>query len=447
MPDLIDAQTELTAAPLRDSGHDQNADMSPHVDPEALDSIDKIFEEETGEKPPKAVDPSAPQPEPKKDETDDDTNTEVDSIPDPKTAEGETPAADDVSDDSKTGAAADGEEADSSDSAPKEKDDLDKIELPPHTSTKAADSFNAIKEKAREQITAKDAELAELREKVTVLESKEAVTPEEKKELEDLRRFRASAEIERDPKFQKEFQERIESNDKQIYDKLTEAGMTEKQVAQIKEMGGPTKLSNWDAIYEHLSPSQKRVVDARLTENENLLRDRDSKIKEAKENVDQFLQERETTSKVKLEAESKIIEDTANEMLGKVAWSVKQDVPKDATPEQKAAIEAANKFTDTQIKTLEGLLVDRSAANHATMAVGTVQALHFRQQLETATTELKDLRESNTKLQKKLDKIKKSGASTLTGAAPTKPVKETRSLLEQAPEDALDAHRRELENA
>jgi hypothetical protein len=458
MADELDLQTNATqTAPVRDSGYDQSASLSPEVSAEAEDSLNALFEAETGERPPVVEDPSKPkenksaddkdktlQEAPREGELPDPTGEADLSIPDEdKEGSGETEDTEGETEDTDADAGSGDAEGDATDQE-KEKDEFDKIELPPHTSTKAADSFNAVKEKARTEIEAREKQIQELQQKVSDFETRETVTPEEKTELEELRKFRASAEIEKDPTFQAEFTDRIEANDKIIYEKLTEAGMKDKQIEQIKEMGGPTKLTNWDAIYEHLTPTQKRMVDARLTDNENLLRDRDIKVKAAKENVDQYLEEKTVGSKVRLEEEAKVITESANEMLAKTGWAETLDIPKDATPEQKKTIEESNKYVETQVETLKGLLVDRSPKNHAMLAVGTIQALHLRKAFDSASAELKELRETTKQLQAKLDRVKKSGAASRKGSAPAKPVQPKTALFETTGEDALDSLRKEV---
>lgn len=446
MADELDLQSQITeSASRRDSGHNQNADMRPTADPDVEANLDDLLKAETGE--PVPVDPDLTVDPPKPKEDDDDDKDKKTVVPDPESDTGDDDAApsDSDSDDSDGESVDDDEDKDDDADNSDAKDELDKIELPPHTSEKAADSFNAIKEKAREQIEAKNAELKELQVKVAEFENKETVTPEEKSELEDLRRFRAAAEIEKDPAIVAEFTTKIEGNDAVIYKALADAGMTEKQIKDVKDMGGPNKLSNWDAIYEHLSASQKRSVDARLTENENLSRDRDLKIEAAKKDVDKYLEANSKTSKAGLERDAKVIETQANDMLKQMAWVDQQEIPKDATDDQKKAIESANKFAGESFKTLEGLLTDRSAETHATLAIGTVQALYFRQQLDVAADELKTLRKDNKTLTTRLNKIKKSGSPVRSGGAPPKGLKPKGDNFTTTAEDSIDAIRREVE--
>jgi hypothetical protein len=445
-----DTVTSATPPPERDSGHDQSVSLKPEASLDAAESLDALFKEATGEDAPKSSTTDKPDEDQNKSTEDDPDDTddsgETGGIPDPagegdqgadKGAEGEGDGSGEGDDSGSDGEpSADGEES-----------ELDKVKLPPHTSQKAADSFNLIKQKAKEQVAAKENEIAELKTKLSEFETKATVTPEEKSELEELRKFRASVEIEKDPKFREEFTSKITENNSTIYKVLQDAGMKEEQIETIKKFGGPTKLTNWDDIYEHLSSSQKRIVDGRLNDNDRLERDQKLKLEAAKQDVDKYLEQRDVSSKTRIEQESKAIQDNANEMLQQIDWAVRQDIPKDATPEQKKKIEEQNKYIETQIDTLKQLLVDRSPANHATLAVGTIQALHFRKQLDSQKGELETLRQQNKELSTKLQKIRKSGASAHKGSAPQQRVKPVDvDPFNQSAEDALDALRSEVES-
>src|SRR5262245_60072921 len=246
---------------------------NPSIDKTAsLVALDDLYKEVTGEAPPvvrrpdedepAAPKPEAdakPEPEPQPDATDPKDSTDPDQDPD-QTADQKPP--DDHQDAAPTASGADPDDQGTA----KSTDDLDAVQLPPHTSRKASEAFASIKQKAREQLTARDTRIQELEGKLQASEARVTVTPEERTELESLRKFRASAELERDPVFTKQHDDRVAANDSVVYRELKGAGMTDQQLDEIKKMGGPNKLANWDAIYEHLSPTQKRIIDARLND-------------------------------------------------------------------------------------------------------------------------------------------------------------------------------------
>lgn len=433
MADELDLQTQTT---LRDSGAGTQPNLQPVIDPKSGDALDLLFKAKTEKKndepvtpvpsdpPVPVVDPAAP----------------VAAATDDKDKDKDKPAKEGApGDDNKPGAGNSGKAGDVP--VPAE-DPFKDIQLPPHTSPKASDSFNAIKAKAKTEIETRERDIAELRSKLKQFEGSVSATPEEKKELEDLRRFRASVEIEHDPEFKTAFQDRLEKNNEAIYAKLTEAGMTTEQIDKIKKMGGPLKLANWDDIYSHLTPSQKRVVDARLNDSEQLTQEREVKVKQAKENVEKYLQERDSKSKSSVEAESKIIENTANELLGQLPWTAEQVAEANAPEDRKRFVAEENKFAKEQVDKLRGLLVDRSAETHAMLAIGTIQAFRFKRELESASKELEQLRTANRELTEKLEKIKKSSLAPRSSNAPVGgPLKGTKSQFSTYAGDALDALR------
>lgn len=439
MADELDLVTEETKKTLRDSGANVQPNLQPVIDPKSSEALDLLLQEKTKKKNEESA-PANTLP-PKKD------TPKAEVAPNPADEvpggdKGGTPAGKPAAEDATPDHKGEDNAPAGDDVTPAPEDPFKDIQLPPHTSPKASDSFNAIKSKAKTEIEMRDRDIAELRAKLKESESRTTVAPEEKKELEELRRFRASVEIEHDPEFKTAFQDRLEKNNEAIYSKLTEAGMTQEQIDKIKKMGGPLKLANWDDIYSHLTPSQKRVVDARLNDSEQLTQEREVKVKQAKENVDKYLQERDSKSKASVEADAKVIENTANDLLGQLPWTAEQTAEANAPEERKKFIAEENKFAKEQVDKLRGLLVDRSAETHAMLAIGTIQAFRFKRELESASKELEQLRVTNRELTEKLEKIKKSSLSNRNSSAPVSgSLKPTKSNFLMSGADALDALR------
>lgn len=432
MADELDLVTNAT---VRNTGHDQDMTLRPELSEETDTALNALLAGVEVEGKENDDDDTAGTPDDKP--ADAGSKSTADSDPADTDTPSDPPDADAASGEGDaSGGDAPGKPGSDGDVPPG--DEFDKIELPPHTSTKAAESFNAVKAKAREEIEARAKEVAELKAKLEGYASKEVVTPEEKKELDDLRRFRASVEIEKDPAISKEIDERVSENDTKIYATLKSAGMTDEQLKKIKDFGGPLKLTNWDDIFPLLTASQQRVINSRLTDTENLMRDKELKIKAAKDNVDKYLQEKTVSSKVAQEQEIKTLEQSVNELLPHVEWAAAQEAPKDATPEARKAIDELNKATETRMQMLRELLVDRTPQNHATMAVAAVEALHLRAKVKTISQERDALKKRVEELTGKMDKIKKSSAPR-SSSAPSKGLPATDIFAETA-EEALDRH-------
>lgn len=278
--------------------------------------------------------------------------------------------------------------------AAEKKDELDKIELPAHSSPKAVDSFNALKKSAREtqatlqtQLSERDTKLAEATAELEKLRKVSGNVPEDvTKELEDLRKFRVAHDVESDPSFAK-FKGEIAANREAIYSKLKQVGYTDENIARIKELGGPESVlwdkkdANGESLLERLPIHTRLFLQAKLVDNVNIADRRDAALEAAKADGQKFLSQR-------AEKDSGELLNTANGHLKSLSWTAERPIPATATPEQKAEIEAGNKEAKEAMDTVKMYLSDRSPSRHAELAIGTLLAHRFERQLAAATTKL-----------------------------------------------------------
>lgn len=301
------------------------------------------------------------------------------------------------------------------------KDALDDVPLPPYSKPKTGEAFNEVKRIARETISKRDAELATLRKELAEREEKlkSAPTPEQAaklaeqtKELEELRNFRRAADIENDPAFKASYDGKIEANNTLILTKLTEAGMSPENVAAIKEMGG-VEAVDWDPIMDKLNPALRHLISAKLGQNIEL---RDAR----KEAVDAARKEPSKFESQRSETQARVLTESANTFLSKMGWSAEKQIPANATPAQKAEVEAHNKIARDAQDLVKSALKDYSPEAYAELAVGTASAIRWKSQattlqasLDAATTEHKTALDTVTKerdaAKAELERIKSAG--------------------------------------
>lgn len=277
--------------------------------------------------------------------------------------------------------------------------------LPDTATPKSAEAFESIKTKAREQITERDTKIAELTTQLEELKTKaeNARTPEEEAELKELREFRAKIDVETDPKFG-EFDTKIASASDFIYAQLERAGMGKEVIDKIKEYGGPAKV-NMDKILDQANdPTVTRLVNAKLADIEQLAFDKQQAIKGAKDNITQYLEERQQAIEKAQTGHRDASKEYLNkELLPKFDFMKPPVLKKDATDDDKKLFEAQKAFQKNVQDQIGYALSDDSPAMRAMLIGGLVKMLHYEQIIKGGEVILKNKDAEIAKLQKELD--------------------------------------------
>jgi hypothetical protein len=392
-------ETDLSNTDLHSKVETPN--LTPQDSDEAIAALDKLAAEEGGEQTPPPDDAAA---KAKQAEEEAAKAKAAEEAAKAKSAEEEAAKAKAAEAETAKAKAAEEEAAKAAEAA-KNKDALDDIQLPPHTSPKAADSFAALKQKARETQAALQKQLEEATAKATAaaaeleqLRPKVGAVPEDvTAELEDLRKFKLAHDVESDPTF-KEFDGQLNSNREAIYKRLAAAGMAPEKIEQIKQLGGPENV-DWDPVFAKMSVGLRRFIESTLVENERLVDKREAALAKAKENATSFLKEREGR-------EVKVVTDAANDFLKQLPWTAQKAVPANATPEQKAAIEADNKFAGEAQGLLKEYLSDRTPVRYAELAVCALIAHRQKAELATVQQRLTAKEAALAEVTKERDKLK-----------------------------------------
>lgn len=327
-------------------------------------------------------------------------------------------------------------------------DDLDTVELPPHTKPKTAESFAKVKFMARERITALQKERDELKAKHEQAEARaKEVTPEIKKELEELRAFRQKVDVEADPVF-REWDDKVKSNDDMIYSRLKSSGFSEETLKKIQELGGPANV-DWDAIGDKLPAGLKRYIEGKVFENEDLAERKKQAIEKAKANAAEYLKGRQ--GELAKGTEQRVKESTAEFEKAKpqLKWLVKKDTAT-AKPEEKAFLEAHNKLVEEVEQEVQDAIADDSPGMKALLVSAYCQARRSKFEYDilksSTTAEIEKLKKELEEKSGLLERIKKSGTPRLASSAPAgKPSSAPKAGTEylEHGSDALDRHLKE----
>ena len=310
------------------------------------------------------------------------------------------------------------------------KDEFDAVQLPPHTKSEVAQSFDTLKKTSRERVAAAIKERDELTAKLKELETRPAVDPKLEAELKELREFRQRMDVEADPTF-KEYVEEAKANEESIWSKLKEAGASDDVLKKMKEIG--TKELDWEVVLEKLPPVARRYIENKLAVNEDLHDQRARALENAKKNASEFLADREKQSTQSELAHYAKAEEHFNKVAVQLPWFKLQKPDATSTPEQKAAIEAENKFYLQTQDQVTKMLKDPSPEMRSIAALGYAQMLRLQAEIPALQAEFeaekKGLSDEITKLKAQLQekedfiaRVKGASRTSLRdGGAPSSP--------------------------
>lgn len=295
--------------------------------------------------------------------------------------------------------------------------------LAPNASPKSAEAFSSIKVKAAQEISARDAKIAEYEKQIAELKQKaDKPLPEAvEKELNELRDFRTKLDIDMDPKW-KTFDDKVNSSREFIYAQLKRSpAVSEKTLADIKAIGGPD-LVNMDKLFESINdPTMKRIVDAKIADIEQTKFDKEQAQSAAKADVAKYRQEQEKLWQQAATSHNDRTKAVLTDISAKIPWlNPTQADPKakDAAAEAKR-VEAHNKSVATFRSEIEQAMNDDSPDMRATLMIGMVNG--FRQQAIAASlsTEVTRLTTALADANAQIEKLKSPGAQRLrTSGAP-----------------------------
>jgi hypothetical protein len=342
---------------------------------------------------------------------------------DKKAADEKAAAEKDAADPAKVAekAAAEKAAADKVEAEKKKAEDIfkDTPSLPPNASPKSAEAFATVKIKAAQEISAREAKIAELEAAKKELEAKVAnpVPPEVEQELKSLREWRARLDVDIDPKF-KEHDKTIDSAREFIYAQLKKSPQIGDDVIEkIKKLGGPDQIQ-MDKLFESLGDkTAQRLIESKLADIEHTKFNKEQAIRAAKENISGYMQERQKAVEAGAIQHNTDTEVELKKHLPKLDYLQKKDVPAGADEATKKAIAEHNASVDQTTGYVQAALKDDSPEMRAVMIIGMSRLLHIQPQLVAANARVADLEKQLKEATDKIAAFKGASVSRLRESA------------------------------
>lgn len=295
----------------------------------------------------------------------------------------------------------------------------DTPQLPQGASPKSAEAFASVKIRAAQEITARDAKIAELEKAKSELEAKlqNPVPPETEQELKSLREWRAKLDIEADPKF-KEAEKNISSAREFIYAQLRKSPKVDDAViAEIKKYGGPDKVKLENIFSAIGDPTIQRLVEAKIADIEHLKFNQEQAKEAAKSNVTEYMTKRQKEIEASAAQHNVDTESVLKQYLPKVTFLQRKEVPAGADEATKKSIEAHNKFADETNAHVQTAMKDDSPEMRATMILGMAKLLYVQPMYEAAQAKIAQLEKELKEATDKITAFKGASVSRLRESA------------------------------
>ena len=317
--------------------------------------------------------------------------------------------------------------------------------LPQGASVKSVEAFTTIKLKAAQEVSRLEQELEKARTEIKAAQdaaSKPSPESEAReKELQELRQWRAKLDVDYDPKF-KDFDKAVQTKQEFIYSLLRESpAVKEEVIDQIKKYGGP-EHTNMTKLFEAMKdPALQKMVENAVAEIKVSKFEKDRAIKSAKENVQQWMTERQQATEKEQQARGAAVKTELDGLLGKVDWFKEKSVGDKATAEEKADAKSHNDLRTQLLSELSAVLNDDSPQTKAILLTGVakltwLQGVHDRlvKAHEATKAELAQANELLAKVKASSTSRLRESAAPVDGKLPSKP----QDIFTTPATDALD---------
>lgn len=315
---------------------------------------------------------------------------------------------------------------DASAPAPEAKPDpFEDVKLRSDASPKTRETFDVLKKKARDEIAAAQARADQLAKDLE--EAKKNSVPPDKlpdqieSELKELREFRATFDIERDPSFKQKYDSRTQANNEAVYGTLKAHGLRDDQIELLKKMGDSERVDAIGDLLEKIPHTSRLKVQAKLAENISIEDERARELSEARSKADQILKDKKEAPSKQVESFYKEVESHAKALIANVDFLAVAEVPASTPAAERQRLEAQNK----EAAKLQGLfikvLADESPKGKAEAALGLVYAHRLKAENGSLSAKVSEL-------QKEIDDIKKASSVGKIGRAPAAPGSKPRPI-------------------
>lgn len=339
---------------------------------------------------------------------------------------------------------------------------------------KKVDAINSTYAETRRDVEAKAKRLSELEEQLKKVQSVDPTTTEAvKTQLDELRMYKRKYELDKDPEIKVKFDAKVEYAESGITDILTARQASPELLKLIAKEGGWTKFSGSQSpvavraadgttttitaaeasenILAALPILERKKIESAMMEQIQIERDKKRFLEEETKRASEFFSEREEQTKKQMESQSravedakKLIEDFKTTAINERDWLKQQQIPENATPQEKANIEDSNAYR----KQLAQLLKKNLEVKDVPSMLGVVEdsVAYYAERRKTAllTQEVTKLRAELESRSKEMDKFKSASKSTarhgsIAGGGSSAPAATNKPKVPTSLEAAFDA--------
>lgn len=346
-----------------------------------------------------------------------------------------------------------GKEKKESKTEEEEDPDLKKFQPHPQASQETRTQFKALKAQTKAYKQERDTfktELDTVKSELEKLKTDGVAAPEKDEEItalkaenEKLRQTAMVLDLEESEEFKTKYAAPVTKAEEDLHGLLKELHMPDWALKKVKEMGDSWpgwedalgRLNDLDredvlnarrALRNANREKQKAITNLRGADREKLITERTEKQKNETKTF---------WTGVGSKAQAMIDKEGQHMMLTKI--------PENATPEQKKTIEARNEILKTRnaevSKLLGGAINMKDPEAAAALAFRAANSVFLKEQLDEATTKIKDLEKRLSEAEGKIGKGNKLGDAKGKPKTDARPVTETN--FDESPEEAMDRER------
>lgn len=332
-------------------------------------------------------------------------------------------------------------------------DDISAIAEPEGMSEKNRSNWQRLRETAA-TYKKQAAEAEQLRQRIAELEKGQPQTtaPED---YEELKKFKATFDIQNDPSFRQKFSDQIDKASQGIYGLLKKWKASDETITAIQNVGGPSKvpLSWWKTnVIDKLAASEETYLDARKIENalaqlDDIEAEMQSEIESAKQNADGWYKNKMEEFQQNFNKNHEEAWKHVDELTKDIPAFRYKEVPQNASQEELAKINSHNEY----VKDLEGkymsALYPKTVKDAATVAAAATLSHILTHQLEVEQKEKASLLAELNQLRGRMGAVSgagrmpKSNASTVVA----QPQVSSASRISMNSLDAIEAGLSEAE--
>lgn len=294
---------------------------------------------------------------------------------------------------------------------------------------------------ARTQAEAVRKELEIVKQELETVKKTSGVVPEDvKKELDELKAFRAQFAAEHDPEFNAKFDGRVNSNYDAIYQKLASHGLPQAEVDRLKAFPQSDRDSAIENFLEKLPPASRRFIELKLADTLVASEDKQKAIADVRSKADTYLKDQKQAPQQQVARRDAEVATILQPVVRNLEFLHTKEIPASAGPDERKALEAYNVSALSLQDALKRAIIDDSPSTRAEAAIAVPLAMHLRVRNASLETE-------NASLKKELDAIKsasKTAKMSRSMATSSAPAAKPAQKIEDA-SDALDAIFREVQ--